>query len=86
MEIAEIINSGMQPLQNLGVLRSVTAATVIGGADGETVDGKGFAKAAIEKGFAAIEALIAAHAASSGITNSFAAGAFPVFSLFPLHP
>ena len=71
-EIAEIINSGTQPLQNLGVIRSVTAANVIG--SDEVVDGKGFAKAAIEKGLAAVENLIASHAVTSGVSRPFAAG------------
>lgn len=71
-ELAEIINSGMQPLQNLGVLRSVTAATTIG--SDVVVDGKGFAKAAIERGFTAIENLISSYATTSDVPSPFAAG------------
>jgi fumarylacetoacetase len=73
-QIAEIVNSGIQPLQNLSVLRCVTRASVIGGGEEDTVDGRGFAKSAIEKGLAAIEALVAANAKTSGAPATYAAG------------
>ena len=57
-EIAEIINSGTQPLQNLSVIKSVKQAE---GGDGTTLDGRAFGKAAIEKGLAAVEARVAAN-------------------------
>jgi len=59
-QIAEIINAGTQPLQNLSVLKSVKVASV----RGEDVDAQGFAKAAIERGLAACEALVAASGSS----------------------
>ena len=57
-EIAEIINSGTQPLQNLSVIKSVKQAE---GTDGAALDGRAFGKAAIEKGLAAVEARVAAN-------------------------
>lgn len=71
-QLAEIINSGIQPLQNLGVLRSVTRANIVG--TDEEVDGRGFAKAAILKGLSAIEDLITANCAASSFAAPFAAG------------
>jgi maleylacetoacetate isomerase len=50
------------------VLRQVKSAELVG--SGETVDGKGLAKAHMEKGLAALEALVAA----SSRENSFAGG------------
>ena len=54
-EISEIINSGIQPLQNLSVLRSVQTALAD---DAEIVDGRGFATGAIVKGMDVLEKLI----------------------------
>lgn len=54
-EFAEICNAGVQPLQNLAVIRGVKSAEV----DGAEVDGKGFGKLAIAKGLAAMEILAA---------------------------
>merc|ERR1711959_514106 len=45
LQIAEVVNAGTQPLQNLSILKSVKAAEV----DGQEVDGKGFATAALKK-------------------------------------
>ncbi|CAJ1351902.1 unnamed protein product, partial [Effrenium voratum] len=59
LEIAEIINSGTQPLQNLGVLKSVPAAQVTAATvEGESTDGRGFAKAMATKGLQACESLV----------------------------
>merc|ERR1711997_90004 len=55
LQIAEIINSGIHPLQNLGVLKAVKVAQV----EGAEVDGRGFGKAAIAKGLAAVEQIVA---------------------------
>lgn len=64
-EIAELVNSGIQPLQNLGVLRQVKSAVVVG-TDTE-VDGKAFATASMHKGLAKLESLVvAAQAIGSG--------------------
>ena len=68
-QIAEIINSGIQPLQNLSVLRTVSRAGVVGSE--EETDGRGFAKNAITKGLTAIEAIIRA---ASTPDAPFAAG------------
>lgn len=56
MEIAEIVNSGMQPLQNRPMLGSIRVANV----DGQETDGQGFARAAILRGLKACERLVAA--------------------------
>lgn len=63
--------------QNLSVLRQVKAAELVG--SGETVDGKGLAKAHIEKGLVQLERLVAAAALTSTHPYScFAAGtSFP---------
>lgn len=55
-EIAEIINSGIQPVQNLSMLRQIKSVTLVGG-DGAECDSKELAKAAIAKGLTAIEKL-----------------------------
>jgi len=56
LQIAEVINSGTQPLQNLDVIKRVKVAMV---GDVE-VDGRGFGKDAQARGLAAVEALVAA--------------------------
>jgi maleylpyruvate isomerase len=70
-QIAEIVNSGIQPLQSLSLLRQVKNVELIAGADGESKPGnaRDFASDAIVRGFVAIEALLPA--ATSGL---FAAG------------
>lgn len=77
LEIAEIINSGIQPIQNLGLMRSIKTATLISddeSADAETVDGRGVAKNSIIKGLAVVEEkVIQAQAAGKG---PYAAGTF----------
>lgn len=73
-QISEIINSGIQPLQNINILRKVKAVEMLD-TDGSTVitgDGTVFAKAAVVKGLASLEKLIAA--ATRGQANRFAAG------------
>ena len=69
-EIAELINSGIQPLQNLAVLRQVKTATIVG-TDVE-VDGKAFATACMHKGLVKLEALVTA-AQANGV-GPYAAG------------
>ena len=69
-EIAELVNSGIQPLQNLAVLRQVKTAQVVG-TDTE-VDGKAFATACMHKGLVKLEALVKA-AQASGV-GPYAAG------------
>ena len=69
-EMAELINSGIQPLQNLAVLRQVKTAQCVG-ADAET-DGKGFATACMLRGLTKLEALLV-QAAAKG-TGPYAAG------------
>jgi maleylpyruvate isomerase len=56
-QIAEIINSGIQPLHNVSFLRQVKAVQLVGGALSE--DSKVFGVDAIQRGLAAIEAIIA---------------------------
>jgi len=75
-EIAEIVNSGIQPIQNLSMLRQVKTAVLVGG-DGTETDSRGLAKDAIVKGLAAIEALILETQKTGGATvGPFAAGTF----------
>jgi len=73
-EIAEIINSGIQPIQNLAMLRQVKTAVLVGG-DGTETDSRGLAKNAIVKGLVAIEALVL-ESQSDGSAGPFAAGTF----------
>jgi len=54
LQIAEVVNSGTQPLQNLSVMKSVKVADV----DGKEVDGKAFATEAIRKGLVVCERLV----------------------------
>ena len=56
-EIAEIINAGTQPLQNLAVIGAVRSAEL----DGKELDGRAFGKRAIARGLAAAEAAVAAN-------------------------
>lgn len=58
-QIAEIINSGIQPLHNIGVLRQVKTVELVGGGEG---DSKTLAVQALQKGLSAIEALISVFA------------------------
>ncbi|CAE8586462.1 unnamed protein product, partial [Polarella glacialis] len=55
LQIAEIINSGIQPFQNLSTIKSVKVATSAAGGD---VDGRGFAAEAIRRGLAACEKIV----------------------------
>lgn len=72
-QIAEIVNSGIQPLQALSILRQVKSVELIAGADGESRSGvaRDFAIDAVHRGFVAIEALLPP--ANSGL---FAAGTY----------
>jgi len=54
LQIAEVVNSGIQPLQNLSVMNSVQIAIV----NDSQVDGKGFSTAALSKGLAVCEKLV----------------------------
>jgi len=56
-QIAEIINAGIQPLQNVSILRQVKTVELVGH-EGETVGSKEFAAEAIRKGLNALEALL----------------------------
>lgn len=57
LQIAEVINSGIQPLQNLSVLKDVRVALDKEGAE---VTGKVWAATRISRGLAALEKLVAA--------------------------
>ena len=73
IEIAELINSGIQPLQNLSTMRTIKTATLLKeGDDEESVDGRGFAKNAIIKGLTVLDQKVAAAIASG--EGPFAAG------------
>lgn len=72
LEIAEVINSGTQPLQNLPILRSVKVALDIDGAT--EVDGRGFGTAAIKRGLDACEQLVASARAQAEPGTLFAVG------------
>ena len=80
-QIVELVNSGIQPMQNLSVLRQVKEVQLLH-PDGQeappATDGKGFAKKNIENGLAALERLVAASAGSGG---RFASGSeFPTMA------
>ena len=64
------MNSGIQPLQNLSVLRQVKTVEIVG--TGATVDSKEYSMGNIAKGLAAIEALVATYAPKD--SGLFAAG------------
>lgn len=59
-QIAEIVNSGIQPLQSLSLLRQVKSVELIAGADGSSKAGgaRDFASDAIIRGFVAVEAVL----------------------------
>jgi fumarylacetoacetase len=73
-QIAEIVNSGIQPLQSLALLRQVKAVELVAGTDGQSKAGTSheFASDAINRGFFAIESLLAELAPAS--SPLFAAG------------
>lgn len=58
-EIAEIINSGIQPSQNLRILRQVNSIFLIG--SGEQSDSRGFAIDSIKRGLLTLERLLSSH-------------------------
>jgi fumarylacetoacetase len=69
-ELSEIVNSAMQPLQNLSVLRGVKQAVLLG-SEGTEVDGKGLGTAAIHKGLVALEGLVSKYSpAGSGLFSA----------------
>lgn len=62
LKIAEIVNIGIQPLQNLSILRQVKQVEITPATPDETpvvVDGKGFAAVALAKGLRSLEATVA---------------------------
>lgn len=71
-EFAECINSGIQPYQNLSLIRQVKVAVLAGESDGRAVDSKELAAATIAKGLRALEALVATMPRS----GPFAVGTF----------
>eukprot|EP01032_Pedospumella_encystans_P013890 gene13890-15973_t len=70
-QIAEIVNSGIQPLQSIAIQRQVKTVELIGAA-GQTSDVKSFSQQVIVRGLAAIEALVSKYAPVE--SNRFAAG------------
>ncbi len=74
IQIAEIVNSGIQPLQNLAILRQVKDVELIGSGEncGQHTDGRGFAKGNMEKGLASLEVLVAS--LGGGVNGLYAAG------------
>ncbi|KAL7542555.1 hypothetical protein ACHAXR_011877 [Thalassiosira sp. AJA248-18] len=73
-EVAEVINSGTQPLQNLSVMDSVES---IGA--GEEGSGMKFGKQAIENGLSALETLLAPyHAPSQSDNDEATVGPFAI--------
>lgn len=76
----ELVNSGIQPMQNLSILRQVKEVELLhhdGQAAPPRTDGKGFAKVNIEKGLASLERLVAA----AHVHGRFAAGTdFPTMA------
>ena len=74
-EIAEIVNSGIQPLQNIALMRQIKQLELTPESSDVTptvVDGKEFAVIKIAKGLEVLENLIASYL--TGKTNVFAAG------------
>lgn len=69
-EIAEIVNSGIQPIQNIRMLRQIQSATLIGSQ--EKTDGAGISKDAQLRGLESLERIVSALAPPS--SSIFAAG------------
>jgi len=73
-EMAEVINSGIQPMQNLSTFRQIDADS------GGAMNGKDFAKGGIEKGLGAAEKLAVISrkkdAARAGAAGPFVMGTF----------
>eukprot|EP00932_Pfiesteria_piscicida_P020106 SRR837773.6924.p2 GENE.SRR837773.6924~~SRR837773.6924.p2 ORF type:complete len:342 (-),score=155.96 SRR837773.6924:65-1090(-) len=66
LEIAEIINSGIQPHQNLSTVKSIKAAVDAKGAE---TDGEGFAKERMAAGLAACERIASQSAGRFAVGN-----------------
>lgn len=64
-QFAEVINAGIQPLQNLSVLSSVKTAGEAG-----DLDGRGFAREAIMKGLSNLEVLVGSSHGRFSVGNS----------------
>jgi maleylpyruvate isomerase len=60
-QIAEVLNAGTQPLQNLSHIK-----TIQGDRPTDVIDARAIAKAAIVKGLAAVEALLERHQTHAG--------------------
>jgi fumarylacetoacetase len=74
-QLAEIVNSGIQPLQNLSLLRQVKQVEVTPATPEETpavVDGRGYAIIALSKGVASLEKAVVANCPAG--SDLFAAG------------
>jgi len=74
-EIAEIVNSGIQPLQNLSTIQTLDSMAAQQGNPDEGV-GKKFAKEAIEKGLSILEDKISRLHAADRKAGPFAVGSF----------
>eukprot|EP00604_Paraphysomonas_vestita_P003405 CAMPEP_0174821506 /NCGR_PEP_ID=MMETSP1107-20130205/9016_1 /TAXON_ID=36770 /ORGANISM="Paraphysomonas vestita, Strain GFlagA" /LENGTH=572 /DNA_ID=CAMNT_0016038639 /DNA_START=252 /DNA_END=1973 /DNA_ORIENTATION=+ len=86
-QIAEIVNSGIQPFQNLSILRQVKDVELIANGDavGVHTDGRGFAKGNIEKGLHTLENLVAS--LGGGVNGLYSAGTtVPTIADFALIP
>jgi len=68
LEIAELINSGIQPHQNLQTLKTIKVASDPAGGAAD-VDGKGYVVAKMRSGLAALEQLVAASAGRFAVGN-----------------
>ena len=71
-QIAEIVNSGVQPIHNIRNLRQIKSAVLIAAEEEVTVDAAGFAKDGIATGMASLEALVCS--LRRGKASAFAAG------------
>jgi maleylacetoacetate isomerase len=70
-EMAEVVNSGTQPLQNLSVMKRINEES------GDSMSGKSFAKDCIANGLAALEKLVGTHHSRLGETcGPYALGTF----------
>lgn len=75
-QVAEIVASGIQPLQSIGIIRQVKHADVFG----TTLDGQAYAKLKCEEGLSALEALLSSLRGPAQSTDSNAAQRPPVFA------
>lgn len=73
-QFAEVINSGMQPLNNINILRKVKVAEIDNNGNNDIIDGTGFAKHSTENGLATLEQLVKKHHNNNPSANLFAVG------------